>query len=180
MLYIVRHGETDWNVAHRIQGQTPNIPLNENGRRQANELAHALKELPPMDICFCSPLLRAKETAQIIYSGKIIYDDRLAERGYGELEGQLSGGFKDLKGAWNIKNPVPVPFESITEMMTRIGNFLDDIKREYSGKNVLVITHNGVMRALRGLLDGIPDSGDLYELPGTKNCEILCYDLKGR
>jgi broad specificity phosphatase PhoE len=177
MLYIVRHGETDWNVAHRVQGKQPNIPLNANGRRQAKELAQKIADLQ-IDVCLCSPLQRAVETAEIIYGGKIIIDERLTERGFGPLEGEVWGGNK--AGAWNIKNPAPVPFESVTEMMTRVKGFLDDIRREYAGKNVLVVTHGGVVRIMRANFKGIPKSGDLYDLPTAENCEVLCYDECGR
>jgi probable phosphoglycerate mutase len=178
MLYVIRHGQTDWNVEHRIQGKQPNIPLNANGRRQAQELAPRIADLS-IDVCFCSPLQRAVETAKILYGGEIIFDDRLAERGYGVLEGQIAGntvGGGTVTDAWNIKNQMPVPFEGITELMTRVKGFIDDTLKKYSGKNVLVVTHGGVVRVMRAVFDGIPESGDLYDLPKTENCEILCYD----
>ena len=68
MLYIVRHGETDWNKAHKVQGRT-DIPLNDYGRRLAGETAEGMKDIP-IDLGFTSPLLRAKETAQIILKGR--------------------------------------------------------------------------------------------------------------
>ena len=69
MLYIVRHGETDWNREHKVQGRT-DIPLNDYGRRLARETAEGMKDIP-IDLCFTSPLLRAKETAQIILEGRM-------------------------------------------------------------------------------------------------------------
>jgi probable phosphoglycerate mutase len=177
MLYVVRHGETDWNVQHRIQGRQPDIRLNANGRRQARELAGTLKKLPAIDICLCSPLLRAKETAEIIYKGKIIIDKRLAERDFGMLEGKIADEIK-TPGAWSVSMPLDVPFETVPSIMARVKSLLDDIKTQYNGKNMLVVTHGGVIRTLRGHLDGVPASGDLYDLPKTKNCEMLCYDLK--
>ena len=63
MLYIMRHGKTDWNAAHRLQGHT-DIPLNEEGRHMAIKARETYKDLH-FDICYCSPLIRAKETAGI-------------------------------------------------------------------------------------------------------------------
>ena len=74
-LYIVRHGETDWNRIHRVQGRT-DIPLNDYGRRLARETAEGMKEVR-IDLGYTSPLLRAKETAQIILAdrGVPLYED---------------------------------------------------------------------------------------------------------
>ena len=75
-LYIMRHGKTDWNEKHKIQGRT-DIPLNDEGRKMAAAAAEEYKDIH-FDICFCSPLIRAKETAQIFLSARnipIIYDD---------------------------------------------------------------------------------------------------------
>ena len=67
-LYIVRHGETDWNKARKIQGQS-DIPLNAFGRHLARETAKGLADVH-FDLCFTSPLSRAKETARIILEGR--------------------------------------------------------------------------------------------------------------
>ena len=64
LLYIVRHGETDWNKAGKVQGRT-DIPLNERGRYLAEATAEGMKDVR-IDFCYTSPLIRAKETAQII------------------------------------------------------------------------------------------------------------------
>jgi broad specificity phosphatase PhoE len=171
MIYIVRHGETDWNKAGRIQGQT-DIKLNANGIKQAQELAEQVKNLP-IDICICSPLSRTVETAKIIFDGEIILDKRLAERSYGSYEG---GASQNLR-TWDTKIKYQADIESIFAIMERTKNFLDEVKSKYNDKNVLLVTHGGTIRAMRGHLDGIPESGDLYDLPIVKNCEILSYDL---
>ena len=64
MLYIIRHGKTDWNVRHKMQGRT-DIPLNEEGRQMAEAAREDYRDVH-FDICFCSPLIRAKETAEIL------------------------------------------------------------------------------------------------------------------
>ena len=71
IIYMMRHGETDWNVHHLFQGRT-DIPLNENGRKVAEWTRDGLKDVH-FDVAFCSPLSRAKETAQIILEGRVIF-----------------------------------------------------------------------------------------------------------
>lgn len=73
-LYIVRHGETDWNNKGLLQGTT-DIELNKEGIKQVQELSKII-DLDKIDICICSPLKRTKETAKILVSNKkkIIYD----------------------------------------------------------------------------------------------------------
>ena len=87
MLYIIRHGKTDWNELHKLQGRT-DIPLNESGRKMARDAGQRYKEIN-FDICFCSPLVRAKETAELLLEGRdvpIIEDDRLKEMSIGIYE----------------------------------------------------------------------------------------------
>ena len=88
MLYIMRHGKTEWNALKKLQGKT-DIPLSAEGREMA-EKARAEYADVHFDVCFCSPLIRARETAEILLRGRgvpIISDDRLAEMCFGEAEG---------------------------------------------------------------------------------------------
>lgn len=102
-LYIVRHGQTEWNVLKKMQGSA-DIELNEKGLTQANTTADMLKSLT-FDIIFCSPLKRAKQTAEIINSKRghnIVLDDRLKERNYGEFEGTSKSSF-DYNEFWSYE-----------------------------------------------------------------------------
>ncbi len=88
MLYIIRHGKTDWNALHKLQGRT-DIPLNDEGRKMAEEAGKLYRDVH-FDVCFCSPLIRARETAEILLRGRnvpILTDNRLAEMGFGSYEG---------------------------------------------------------------------------------------------
>ena len=87
-IYLVRHGETDWNQAGLLQGQT-DIALNAQGLEQAHDAAERLKKVP-FEIAFCSPLIRAKRTAEIIIGDRKITlttDERLRELNFGPWEG---------------------------------------------------------------------------------------------
>ncbi len=88
-LVLVRHGETDWNVAHRLQGSS-DIPLNDNGRLQARAAAPMLARIAPVTTVVSSDLSRALETAHIIadaMGADVVTDARLQERSYGAWEG---------------------------------------------------------------------------------------------
>lgn len=88
MLYIMRHGKTDWNACHKLQGRT-DIPLNDEGRMMAAEAGKKYADIH-FDICYSSPLVRAKETAEIFMQGRdvpVYTDDRLIEMGFGIYEG---------------------------------------------------------------------------------------------
>ena len=78
MLYIMRHGKTDWNACHKLQGRT-DIALNDEGRMMAAEAGKKYADIH-FDICYSSPLARAKETAEIFMQGRnvpVYTDDRL-------------------------------------------------------------------------------------------------------
>ena len=99
MLYIMRHGKTEWNELHKLQGRT-DIPLNENGRKMAREAGKRYREIH-FDICYCSPLIRAKETAELVLEGRtvpIVTDDRLMEMCFGEYEG-IENSFANESGS---------------------------------------------------------------------------------
>ena len=87
-LLFTRHGQTEWNVLGKVQGRA-DIGLNEKGKQQAEETRKTL-ENEKIDLIICSPLLRAKQTAEIINKNRnipIIYDDDIIERDFGEFEG---------------------------------------------------------------------------------------------
>ncbi len=91
VFYIVRHGQTDWNVQKKIQGHA-DIPLNDTGRAQAAELSETLGPIA-FDYCFSSDLQRAAETALILNrNSSIQVDQRLRERNFGPWEGCLAPG----------------------------------------------------------------------------------------
>ena len=105
MLYIMRHGKTEWNVRHKLQGRT-DIPLNEEGRKMAEKAHEEYKDIN-IDICYCSPLVRARETAEIVLRGRnipILTDDRLVEMSFGEYEG-VENSFHIPDCPINIQSP---------------------------------------------------------------------------
>ena len=146
MIYLIRHGETDWNVERKIQGQT-DIPLNSNGKQQAEEAANEIANLK-IDRIISSDLSRAKETAEIInkkVGAKITIDKRLREVNYGNYEGAQFDKFTDEQ--WEIFNKTPekIKGESRKQVYDRVKSLIDEIKDD---ENVLVVTHGGSLRMM--------------------------------
>ena len=166
---FVRHGETDLNYpVKRMQGIS-DYDLNINGIKQAEEIKNKLAE-ENFDIIISSPLKRAKHTAEIINELKkidIIYDDRIIERNYGQLEGQLFN-----KEYCNLDYDFErIGGESIDIYKARLKDFISEIKKKYYDKKVLVIAHNGVISVLSCILEGKPEDNN-FENRGIKNGEI--------
>ena len=172
MIYIIRHGQTDWNVEGRYGGRI-DVPLNEKGIEQANIIKEELRTIK-FDKVFSSPLIRAYTTAQIICDDDIIKDDRLMERCNGDLEGKLKTEIEcDID--FNDPNEKRYNIESIIDFRKRIKSFFDQITKDYKEKNVLVVTHAGVGIYARCYFEGEPDDND-YSKYKIKNCEVIKYN----
>ena len=183
MIYIIRHGQTDQNVAHRIQGQR-DFPLNETGEAQA---AAARDELAARGIVFdrvwSSPLSRAARTAEIVVDGAVepVFDDRLKEMNFGPFEGtDLQAMPEDLKFFFKdfINHPAPEGVERLEDLKARLGAFLEDMKRDIRGEencNVLISTHAIALKAAMEYLT--PDSGGKWWMTFVKNCAVYAFDL---
>lgn len=154
-LYLVRHGETDWNRQRRIQGLT-DIPLNDTGREQAR-LTGMLLTRRPITRVVASPLSRARETAEIIARELGLPEpqlrDALVERNYGEAEG-LS--FHEIDRRFPPGTPV-AGRESREQVAERILPELVRIAAEHPGESIVVVSHGGAIRA--ALLAAEPAGG---------------------
>lgn len=144
MIYLVRHGQTDWNVEHRTQGHL-DIPLNETGRNEARICKEKLANIK-IDKIISSDLSRAKETAAIInenFSLPITYDSRIRELNFGDLQGVLAKDISDKN--WYLLNHEPhkIHAEPLADVYKRMKHFFDEID---PGKNTLVVGHGGTVR----------------------------------
>ena len=144
--FLVRHGETDWNLAGRIQGAT-DIPLNDTGRDQARATGIKMQGRK-WDVIVSSPLARAFETASIIASLIGLPEptpiDGLVERNYGEAEGMTG---PELESVYPSDSPVPGR-EERSDVKVRVLAALHELARDYPGKNVVVVAHGGVIRSV--------------------------------
>ena len=171
MIYIVRHGQTEYNVVGRYGGRI-DVPLNENGINQAYELRDILKNIK-FDFVFSSPLKRALKTAEIICNNDIIKDDRLIERNNGDLEGKLKTEIDEFPD-FNDPNENRYNIENIVDFRNRIYDFFNEIKNQYRGKDVLVVTHAGVGIYARCFFEGEPQDNN-YMNYKMANCDVLKY-----
>lgn len=175
-LYVVRHGETEWNTIGRIQGQLDS-PLTDKGKKQAIKLSREFGGIS-FDAIFSSDLLRAKRTAEIVNLErklKIQTTKALRERTFGEHDGSMGNEYdKKIKNLLKKYNELSekekwkfrfgVSYESDEELVSRFITFLREISVGYQGKTVLVVTHGGNIRTFLTRL-GYVKYGEL--IPGT-------------
>ena len=174
-LYVVRHGQTDWNVVSRLQGKN-DIPLNEEGIRQAEEVRETLKDYG-FDLIFASPLQRAALTARIINADRqkpIFFEERLKERAFGTCEGMVKGTY-DYTLLWDYEANESFGGESIRDFFERVGDFLDELKKCFPDKTVLIVCHGGTMRAIECYFNGIKSPEDMAAF-FSQNGEIRTYE----
>jgi len=156
--YLVRHGETDFNLKGIVQGRGVNTSLNETGQQQAKLLAARFAK-QPIDVIYSSPLHRALETAQCVANAcgieKISTDPGLEEMSWGIYEGQsssdeLSAAFADMKRRWHEgEHDFRVERgESLREVQARGVNSIERILAAEPGKQVLVLAHGRFLRIL--------------------------------
>lgn len=172
-IYIVRHGQVPHNALK--QYNTTDEDLTDLGIKQAEELRDKIKDMK-FDIIICSPLNRAKHTAEIINinNNKIIYDDRIRERSCGDLSGKPLE-VTNREEYWNYNTTIKYgTSENIKLFFDRVYNFLDELKtKDY--ERVLIVAHSGVSKAFNAYFEGIKDGKFLNR--GLKNCEIKEYEL---
>jgi len=146
-LLLARHGETDWNLAHRVQGHT-DVPLNPAGLEQARALAERLAGERLVSV-YSSDLVRARETAAAVARAQAVevtVDPRLREKNFGSWEGltdvEIVARFPDaVRGRWGDGETT----EAVAERVIAV---LERIRASHSAGPVLVVSHGGPLRAI--------------------------------
>lgn len=173
-LYVARHGQTVWNAQNRICGVT-DVELTEKGIEQAEKLADIVPD--NIDVIITSPLRRAVETGKIVAEKNNIpmyVEELLIEQNYGIYEGIDRKDPQFLNNKRNFAYRYP-DGESMMQVAYRIYGFIDKIRKEYQGKNVLLISHGGVCRIIRTyFVDMTNEEFFNYTL---KNGELEKYEL---
>lgn len=175
-LYIVRHGETEWNQKGLIQGQSGDSPLTKLGEKQVQALMKTLSSVH-FDAVYSSDLIRAKRTAEIIALERNLIvkaTNILRERNFGRLEGKSREELKKFEASFLqltekerfAYKPFP-DVESEEEVISRLFTFLREVAIVYTGKNVLIVTHGGMMRALLNHLGFIRYSDKAFNIIGN-------------
>ena len=187
-IYLLRHGETDWNRAGRLQGRT-DIPLNEKGRAQMKHAGEILRKSGiRMDLILVSPLSRARESAEITAGGldypkeKILVEEMLIEQCFGEGEGLTPG-----ERAARFPDDIFPGMESRGEILDRTRMLLRKMIDTYEDKeHILLVAHGAIFYALMSAFaDGrfayigksvIHDQGNVYLIRcGQDSTEMARY-----
>lgn len=181
-IYLIRHGETDWNKTKRLQGIT-DIPLNAYGIELAEKTAEGLKDIP-FDRIYTSPLIRAYKTAEIIRGGRpieIIPTQGLLEISFGDYE-----GLTYLPEKYNIPKPgfrkffddpehydTPPNGESLQHLRERTSSFVRGIMDDPANENltILMAAHGAAIRGILSGLQNLPVS-QFWSGPVHKNCGV--------
>ena len=187
-IFVTRHGLTAWNVENRIQGHE-DVRLNADGIKQAEAVRDSLKG-EEYDLMFSSPLLRARETADIInqvLNTTLIEDTRIMERGFGLNEGLTKAEIRELAvehpeviDVWNYKRNVDYNgIEPFQDFAKRVYEFLDEIIKKYYGKKLLIVSHGGVFAPMYFYFNKIPLETivDIKGIPKLKNGELYKFEI---
>ena len=156
IIYLTRHGETEWNIEKRLQGRGDS-PLTENGIQRAKELRDRIKNID-IDVIYSSPIKRALNTANILRGNKnidIITDDSLMEMCFGDYEGKKIDIVQEENPSWDINLimqgnvEICAPNgENLKEVRERISKLMNKIIAENMGKSILIVTHGITLKAL--------------------------------
>lgn len=186
LIYVIRHGETSWNVQRKLQGRQ-GADLDEKGIRLAEITAEALKDVP-FDLCYTSPLLRARHTAEIILKGReipILEEPRIQEIGFGAWEGLCCAPGRMEMPEEEFQKFYDDPFafgappggESIRDVCARTAEFYRELicSRQYEGRTILVSTHGCASRAfLNNIYD---DKNDFWHGGVPMNCAVNIVEV---
>ncbi|MGE0622986.1 MAG: histidine phosphatase family protein [Pseudomonadales bacterium] len=159
LIYVIRHGQTEWNLARRMQGRLDS-PLTQEGMEQAHGHGALLKTLDPVEVMYVSPSGRTRETAYIINSyvrARVEYVDALLERDVGLWSGLTVDELQEaFPQAWKgrLEDPYnhrPPEGESLADMTVRVAGFIDDVLGSPE-QAVALVTHQVMSRVILGRL----------------------------
>ncbi len=184
-LWLIRHGQTDWNLEGRYQGQS-DVPLNARGLAQAETFAASLGG-KHFDALYTSDLARAYQTAQVIavcIGLPVQPDPRLREINQGEWQGRT---LDEIKGIYNegaqarqvTIDPVTVRApggESVWEVSQRMAQAADDIARRYPDGTVLVVGHGLALATLYCQAENIPLADVYFHIPENTQATIIRWE----
>lgn len=175
MIYLIRHGQTDWNLFKRFNGITETY-LNQTGIEQAKLQAKNLKKFK-FDVCYCSPQKRAVQYCEIIYKGKIIFDDRLTEINCGQFEGTEETE-QSMKLFWKAIQNGDMGTENLDNFIKRNCDFCDMIMHNHTNKNILIVTHAANTRVINYYFNGKPNEYDFSKTVIEKGDLLMLDNLR--
>lgn len=174
-LLLVRHGQSEWNVSKRVQGQAPGVSLTDLGREQAALAAERLRGSGAVRI-LSSDLERAHETALVI--GAVLglaveLTPDLREQAAGTLEGLCADDLEPIETSGDdLHTHRWGGGESLVDVYERLTVFWERLARESSGMTVVLVSHGGTLQVLRALLDG-RGAGEVTWDDMLRNAEVV-------
>jgi broad specificity phosphatase PhoE len=173
MVYLVRHGETAWTLTEQHTGRT-DLPLNEQGERQAREVGTRLSALR-IDHIISSPLQRARRTAELAMPyATIEADDNLMEWDYGAYEGRSTSDIELERPGWRLFRDGCPGGETLDSVGARADRAIARIRA--SGENVVVVAHREILRILAVRWIGLAAIEGRRLLLDTASLSVLGYD----
>lgn len=179
-ILLIRHGETDWNIEGRYQGQS-DIPLNENGMQQARLLAAKIAH-EDISAVYSSDLIRTRGTAQALADAQgvsVQIDTRLREIGLGVWEGMVVGDIQtQYKDMFEERRRAPAHFappggETTTQFLERLLRAVNEIAARHPNQTVAVVTHGFAVAVLlthfrktpiQQVWHAVPNNGEINEI----------------
>ena len=176
-IWLVRHGETEWSLTGQHTGST-DIPLTENGERQAEELGRTLADHEFVRV-LSSPKARALDTCRRAGYGDVVeLTDDLVEWDYGDYEGRRTIDIRKERPGWTLWTGGVPNGETAQQVGARAGRVIDDVER--TGGDVAVFAHGHVLRVLTATWLGLePEAGRLFAL-STATLSVLGYERETR
>lgn len=176
-IYSVRHGETELNAQKLVCGAT-DLPLTDNGIAQAYKLAGLLAD-KGIEIIFCSDMIRARQTAEIVGNAlgiQPIADYRLREFNFGSMEKCPWDDAEFLRRKQVFAERFPGGGESLLLGAHRVYSFLDEMLANYCGKTVLLVSHGWTNRFIATYFRDL--SNEEFAKFGMSNCECAEYEIE--
>jgi isoleucyl-tRNA synthetase/GNAT superfamily N-acetyltransferase len=173
-IFVVRHGQGEHNVADIVSSDiNDNVALTKIGKQQAEATGNLLKE-KQVDVIFCSPLLRARQTAEILkqtseIGAKIIFDERIKEIDCGTLDRATLEEWKQQFTKKNRFYENPHQGESQSDVEQRVLAFLRDVQEKHGNKNVLIVSHGAVVRTVARYFHNLSET-EVFECPIETGC----------
>lgn len=174
MIYLIRHGETDWNHQRRRQGRR-DVPLNDQGREQMHRCGELLSHLPA-DAIITSPLSRAVESAEIVAEclgldkANIVRDEGLIERDFGDVDGMTKAELKAYRARGGNEHQEPL-YRVRERMMRTVLTYA----RRHDKKHIVMISHSAAIKSVFVRLYGKPE----LQRKQTKNAGVSIIEYRG-
>jgi alpha-ribazole phosphatase/probable phosphoglycerate mutase len=180
-IFLLRHGQTNWNADNnRYCGRT-DIALTPKGISQAEEVRRQMEGIELLNV-YSSPLQRAYTTACIASGKEAIKDERLIEADFGQWEGKTKEEFiKENESLWTNWMSDPVSHraggtgETGMEIVIRVDDFFKYLQEKYKDGNVMVVGHNGINRLYMAHKLGMPLKN--YRQLVQENSSVTCFTL---